>query len=218
MALGVSDMTSAEMGMDTAGGDGQGTVNLTLSPALNGRNRLTTGFRAILAIPHEILVGGPGWSNSNGVLGTVAAVAAFISWFAILFTGKQPQGLWDLEYFYLRWRVRAVSYLMLLRDEYPPFGDGEYPVSVDLTAPTAARDRVRVAFRLILAIPHIIVLAVLALAWGITTVVAWFAILFTGNYPAGLANFGVGVMRWGVRVEAYLLLLYDAYPPFSLSQ
>ena len=49
-------------------------------------------------------------------------------------------------------------------------------------------------------------------------VIAWFAIMITGSYPQGLFNFVVGVMRWGVRVEAYMLLLTtDRYPPFSLS-
>ena len=45
--------------------------------------------------------------------------------------------------------------------------------------------------------------------------VAWLAILFTGHYPEGLYQFGVGVLRWFIRVEAYLLLLVDEYPPFS---
>jgi hypothetical protein len=46
--------------------------------------------------------------------------------------------------------------------------------------------------------------------------VAWFVILFTGSYPQGLFDFGVGALRWLLRVEAYLLLLIDEYPPFSL--
>jgi hypothetical protein len=75
---------------------------------------------------------------------------------------------------------------------------------------------VSVAFRLILAIPHFIVLAFVMLAWCITTIVAWFLILFTGEYPAGLYEFGVGSLRWLIRLQAYLLLLIDDYPPFSL--
>jgi hypothetical protein len=64
-------------------------------------------------------------------------------------------------------------------------------------------------------IPHLIILWALGIAWVVTTVIAWFAILFTGRYPEALYDFGVGVFRWGIRVEAYLLLLTDAYPPFS---
>jgi hypothetical protein len=209
-------------------------VDVTVEPALEGRNRLTTAFRFVLAIPHLLLVGGPiagalSWtwrSDPNGdyqgglaggVLGAVAAVCAFIAWFAILFTGRCPEGLWTLVAFYMRWRVRALAYTSLLRDEYPPFGDGEYPAALVLRRPEGPRDRLTVAFRIFLAIPHLIVIWLLGIGWAVASVIAWFAILFTGRYPAGLYGFSVGVLRWATRVEAYLLLLHDDYPPFSLS-
>jgi len=206
-------------------------VQLHVEPAIEGRNRLTTAFRIILALPHLLLVGGPiaggmtwtsGAANSSldwgagGVLGAVAAIVALIAWFAILFTGRYPEGLWNLAAFYLRWRVRAIAYTALLRDEYPPFGDGEYPAYVILQAPGAPRDRLTVAFRLILAIPQILAVWVLGAAWAIATIIAWFSILLTGRYPASLYEFGVGVLRWNIRLESYLLLLHDQYPPFAL--
>ena len=206
-------------------------VRLDVEPAIEGRNRLTTAFRIILALPHLLLVGGPiaggmtwtsGAANSSldwgagGVLGAVAAIVALIAWFAILFTGRYPEGLWNLAAFYLRWRVRAIAYTALLRDEYPPFGDGEYPAYVILQAPGAPRDRLTVAFRLILAIPQILAVWALGAAWAIATIIAWFSILLTGRYPASLYEFGVGVLRWNIRLEAYLLLLHDQYPPFAL--
>jgi hypothetical protein len=206
-------------------------VKIRLQPSLGERDRVSTAFRIFLALPHLLLVGGPiaagfswGWSAENGyswgtgggVLGGVAIVVAIIAWFAILFTGRYPRGLWDLAAFYLRWRVRAVSYVALLRDEYPPFGDGPYPASLQISAPDAPRDRLTVGFRLILAIPHVVAILVLDMAWALTTIIAWFAILFTGRYPAALYDFSAGVFRWNVRVEAYLLLLRDEYPPFSL--
>jgi hypothetical protein len=206
-------------------------VQLQVEPRLDQRNRLTTAFRPVLALPHLLLVGGPivfvmtqfsrpepqdfGWQAGGGLLGAVAAVSALIAWFAIVFTSKHPDGLWKLGAFYLRWRVRAVTYTALLRDEYPPFGDGPYPASVDL-APPATRNRLTVAFRPVLALPHLIAVWCLGVAWAMTSLIAWFAILFTGRYPAGLYRFGVGVLRWTTRVEAYVLLLGDAYPPFSL--
>jgi hypothetical protein len=70
--------------------------------------------------------------------------------------------------------------------------------------------------RLILVLPHLVVLFFLLLGWLVSTVIAWFAILFTGSYPPSLLPFGLGVMRWALRVEAYLLLLVDEYPPFAL--
>jgi len=84
-----------------------------------------------------------------------------------------------------------------------------------VTEPTV-RDRATIAVRLILAVPHLLVLFFLVLAWVLCTVVAWFAILFTGEYPASLYPFALGVMRWTLRVETYLLLLVDEYPPFTL--
>jgi hypothetical protein len=206
-------------------------VQVHVEPQLGARNRLTVFFRLLLALPHLILVGGPvallstassrangssyDWGANSGVLGVVAAVVAIIAWFAIVITGSQPEGLWGLVAFYMRWRVRAVAYLALLRDEYPPFGDGPYPAGIEV-APPATRNRVTVAFRLILAIPQIIAVWAIGIAWAITTVISWFAILFTGEYPAGLYRFAVGALRWTTRVEAYLLLLTDDYPPFSL--
>jgi hypothetical protein len=52
--------------------------------------------------------------------------------------------------------------------------------------------------------------------WLLTSIVAWMAIVFTGRFPESLYRFGCGVLRWSVRVEAYLLLLHDEYPPFAL--
>jgi cobalamin synthase len=152
----------------------------------------------------------------GGAFGVLAAVVTMVAWFAILFTGEHPKGLWDLVAYYLRWRVRAIAYTALLRDEYPPFGEGQYAVTVEIPQPEMPRDRLTVAFRLVLSIPHLIIIWALGLAWGLTTVVAWFAILLTGRYPAALYDFAVGVLRWTTRVEAYLLLLDDDYPPFSL--
>jgi Domain of unknown function (DUF4389) len=207
-------------------------IRVHLDPALSGRNKLTVAFRPLLAIPHLLLVGGPmaaglwwtwhsepgathEWGASGGALGAVAVVTAVIAWFAILFTGRHPDGLWNLAAFYLRWRVRAVAYLALLRDEYPPFGDGVYPASVDI-APPVERDALSVGFRIVLIIPHLIALWFLGFAWAVSTVIAWFAILFTGRFPEALYRFGAGMLRWNTRVEAYALLLRDEYPPFSL--
>jgi hypothetical protein len=68
---------------------------------------------------------------------------------------------------------------------------------------------------LFLLIPHLIVLWLLGVAWFVTTLIGWCAILFTGAFPA-LLHFGIGMLRWNIRVEAYALLLIDEYPPFSL--
>ena len=200
-------------------------VTVSVTPQVAGRNRLTTGFRLILAIPHLILVGGLGIAVSfhrsseslgghGGVLGFVAFLLAIVSWFTLVIGGTHILAIRQFSLFYMRWRVRALAYVMLLHDEYPPFGDAPYPASYEVVDPTT-RDRITVAFRVILAIPHFIVLFFLMFAWWIVSVVAWFVILITSAYPSGLYEFSVGCLRWLLRVESYMLLLVDDYPPFS---
>ena len=203
-------------------------VNVTVEPLLTNRNRLTTAFRALLAIPHVILVGGAGlgfaYSNNQqasagaegGLIGVVAVFLTVVSWFTLVFAGTHISGIRQMLVFYLRWRVRALAYLMLLEDAYPPFGDGTYPALLTVADAAVPRRRLSVAFRIFLAIPHMIVLTLVLFAWYFTTVCAWFSILFTGRYPRAFYDFGVGVLRWRMRFDAYLLLLVDDYPPFSL--
>jgi len=205
-------------------------VTVSVDPTLTNRDRVTTLFRFFLAIPHMILVGGATYGfttgmngdgrlslgGEGGLLGAVAYFLAIVSWFTIVLTGTHIVGIRQFTMFFMRWRVRAIAYLMLLEDAYPPFGDGPYPAAIDIVDPVGPRDRVTVFFRLILAIPHFIVLVFVLFAWCITTIIAWFAIVFTGTYPQGLYEFGVGSLRWLCRVQAYLLLLVDEYPPFSL--
>jgi hypothetical protein len=145
-----------------------------------------------------------------------AAATAFVSWFAIVFTGKQPRGLWDFADYYLRWRSRAVAYGALLRDEYPPFGDGDYPSAFGLGEYPEERRRWSVGLRLFYLIPHAVVLFFIGIVWAITALIGWLAILFTGSYPEGLYRFAIGYLRWSLRVEAYALLMHDEFPPFSL--
>ena len=206
-------------------------VDILVMPKVDGRNRLSTAFRPLLALPHLVLVGGPmaltvttshdsspDWSwGVAGVLGAVAGVCAIIAWFAIIATGRYPTGLRALVTYYLHWRVRVVAYAALLRDEYPPFGDGPYPVSLAIGDEAASRDRLSVAFRPILVIPHVLAVWVLGVLWLVATLLAWVAIIATGRFPSSLYHFGVGAMRWSTRAEAYLLLLHDEFPPFSLA-
>ena len=169
----------------------------------------------LLAIPHFLILYG---------LEIAARAVAVVAWFAIVFTGKMPEGLASLLCLFIRYNNRATAYAGFLREEYPPFAYdtvapdlGDYPpVRTGLTPELEDRNRVTVGFRLILVIPQLIVLAVLGIAAFVVWVIGFFAVLFTGRWPEGMRTFVVGVMRWYTRVEAYLGLLTDRYPPFSL--
>jgi hypothetical protein len=182
------------------------------------RNRLTVAFRPILAIPHIILIG-PIWSprgGGPGLLGAAAYFLAVVNWVSVVFTGNLVPGIKDFAFFYLRWRARATAYQAMLVDPYPPFSDTAYPTGIEVDTPAGPRDRLSIAFRLILVIPHLIALCFVLFAWCLISIVAWFAILFTSRYPVTLYAFAAGALQWVLRVEAYLLLLVDEYPPFDL--
>jgi hypothetical protein len=114
--------------------------------------------------------------------------------------------------------LRVTAYLALLRDEYPSTDD-EQAVHLAIAYPDAKADLNRwlPLVKWLLALPHLIVLGVLAAAAVVAVILAWFAILVTNRYPRALFDFVVGVLRWWVRVAAYAFLLTtDRYPPFRL--
>jgi hypothetical protein len=185
------------------------------------RNRLTVGFRAILAIPNAIVVGGPmlgifGGGYRTGVLGLTALVMALFDWVAVIFTGRAVPSVQHYKQDYLSWRCRALAYMALLRDEFPPLGQGNYPAALELTVPYGTRNRVEIAFRPILIIPQIVVLFLLLVAWLVVAIVSWAEIMVVGRLSPWLWHFGHRVMRYLLRVETYALLVHDHYPPFSL--
>jgi hypothetical protein len=188
-------------------------------------SRLSTAFRLLLFIPVAIfaavLGGGPlSWGENarDGAaiaLGTAGAVAV-ASWLAILVRGRIPRWLFDFQVALGRWFSRAYGYLLLLTDRYPPF-EGDWVISYDVRYPEHLSRWKLLFWKVITAIPHLIVLAFLVLGAAFVTVIAWFFIIITGRYPRGLFDYVTGVMRWCARVGAYVLSLTDEYPPFNLS-
>lgn len=90
------------------------------------------------------------------------------------------------------------------------------PGETTYVAPYVERhSRLTTFFRSLLIIPHWFVVVFYGLAAGISLVISWFAVVITGRYPGGLYAFNAGFARYIARVSAYMLLLTDAYPPFS---
>ena len=185
-------------------------------------NRLTSAFRVILLVPIGIvliLVSGPGWDPHAWRFPFMAGGVLFLPpLLMILFRRKYPRWWFDWNLSLSGFGLRVAAYFALLTDVYPST-DEEQTVHLELRYPEVQKE-LKAGLPLVkwlLAIPHYIVLAFLAVGVLGAMIIAWFAILFTGRYPRGLFEFVVGVMRWGIRVGAYaFLLITDIYPPFSL--
>lgn len=194
-------------------------------------NRLTTFFRVILVIPilliYSILTGTGGavettnnttneevaMSSGGIVVGLMIVIALMI-----LFRKRYPRWWYDFLLELNRFSMRVSAYLLLLTDKYPSTVDRQ-SVRLELEYPNVNKDLQRgmPLIKWLLALPHYIVLVFLVIGAIFATLIAWFAILFTGRYPKPLFDYVVGVSRWGLRVSAYTtLLITDEYPPFSL--
>jgi hypothetical protein len=167
--------------------------------------RLTTFFRPIMMIPIAI------------ILGLLSTSIAFATALMIAVRVKYPRWWFDFAREMARLQFRAGAYAALLMDVYPSTTD-EQAVHLELDYPDVDKlNRWLPLVKWLLAIPHYIVLFVLWVVGFFAVVIAWFAILFTGRYPQALFDYVAGVMRWSLRVAAYMaLLVTDAYPPFSV--
>jgi hypothetical protein len=176
------------------------------------RNRLTAFFRLILVIPVAI------WLYLYGI---AALFAVVIAWFAIVFSGRYPQGVYEFVRGFVRLLARVTAYAALLCDPYPPFGGGEdpaYPVRMSFAGPLGRYSRAKTAFRIILAIPILILRYVINLLLEVGAVAAWFVIVITGQLPRGLFDVMILANSYIARSDAYLCLLTETYPPFQDEQ
>ncbi len=165
-----------------------------------------------IAIPHMFIL---------FFLQIAAGFLQFLSFWAILFTGKYPQSWFNFQAQVLSWRIRVNASMLNLVDGYPPFGlDAQMP-GVEFDVPYIEKsNRVSVLLRAIfglfyVVIPHLFILYFRIIATYVLIFIAWWSVLFTGKYPKGMHEFNVGTLRWGMRVGIYLMYMSDDYPPFS---
>lgn len=199
-------------------------------------DRGTTFFRILWIIPIAIILGlisGAGETVTNTVFlneageiveitsetaGGLAAGLASATALMILFRQRYPRWWFDFSRELARFETRVGAYAALLTDQYPSTVE-EQSVHLEIDYPDVENNlnRWMPIFKWLLAIPHYFVLAFLSVFALFAVIVAWFAILFTGQYPRSLFDYVVGVMRWWLRVSAYTtLLVTDQYPPFRL--
>ncbi|MCA9826677.1 MAG: DUF4389 domain-containing protein [Dehalococcoidia bacterium] len=193
-------------------------------------DRVSTALRIFWAIPILIiaaLISAVGSSTAATESGETATQAAggiagglfLATVLMILFRQVYPRWWFNFALELERFNARVGAYLALLTDTYPSTTD-EQAVHLEVDFPENVPQDLNRWLPLVkwfLAIPHYIVLFFLSIAAAVVIIIAWFAILFTGQYPRGMFDFVVGVGRWGLRVQAYaFLLVTDRYPPFSL--
>ena len=199
-------------------------------------DRLTTLFRFLWIIPIIFILGlvsGTGETVTNTVIlnetgeviektretvGGLVSGLTFATALMIIFRQRYPRWWFDFSRELARFGTRVMAYMALLTDQYPSTVD-EQSIHLEIDYPDVEHDlnRWMPLVKWFLAIPHYIVLSFLLVGALFAVILAWFAILVTGEYPKGLFDFVVGVARWALRVEAYVVLLItDHYPPFSL--
>ncbi len=167
----------------------------------------------ILAVPHLLIA---------AALEQVTGALAIVSWFVILFTGRLPESLANFQIMILRYTTRANFYSGFLYDRYPPFDftlsardPGGSPVELNVVPELENRNRLTVGLRIFWIIPAMLYALLIWIVAAFCWLFAFFAILFTGRWPEGLRSWVMKFNRVSVRLEAYILLLSDRYPPFA---
>jgi hypothetical protein len=171
-------------------------------------NRFLPLVKWLLALPHYLVL---------IVLGIGAAIVHVIAFFAVLITGRYPEGLWNYVVGVFRWGWRVGAYVFLLTDRYPPFTLGEepdYPATLEVEYPETV-NRWRPLVHWLLIIPFYIVAYVLVLVAEIVALIAVFVILFTARLPEGMFNLILIPFRWMLRAQIYFYFLVTQYPPWT---
>lgn len=165
-----------------------------------------------IAIPHGIVL---------FFLGFASMFITFIAFWAILFTGNYPRSLYEFQVNFFRWNLRVSARLFHLSDGYPAFGlnTREERTDFDMPYPESLNRGIlllKVFFGFFyVIIPHGFILFFRMIATMFLMFLAWFVVLFTGNYPESWHSFNVGTLRWQYRVNVYMFLMTDKYPPFT---
>jgi len=223
------------------GEEGEYPIDVRL-PAPAPQNRWKTFFRIFLAVPALLLsaaLGGGGsfdFSSTKGSnrfsgaggRGALATTCAVLGWFASLAQGRMPKGLRDAAAYSIGYSAQMLAYLLLVTDRYPNADPTAmlagverppvHPVHLVGDADDLRFSRATVFFRVVLAIPHLVWLALWSIAAFLAAIVNWFATLVDGKPSIRLHRFLTRYVRYQLHVYAYLYLVANPFPAFSGSE
>jgi Domain of unknown function (DUF4389) len=171
------------------------------------RSRLTVFFRFLLALPHLVWL----------LLWSIAAfLAAIAQWFVTLFSGTPAAGLHRFLTKYVRYRLHVYAYVMLVANPFPGFTgqEGTYPLDLEVGGPER-QNRWKTGFRVVLAIPAVLVSSALGGAMFAAAVLTWFHALVKGSATWGLRNLSAYALRYDAQTQAYAVMVTDRYPHAS---
>ena len=203
-------MTAAVGSLPTGGGDND--LLLVDSPYEVARWRPLVHW--LLFAPHALVLAALRYAD---------LIVYLLYWLTLLVTGRLHPGLYGFLTMYQRYSQRAVGFLVGYSERFAPIefslgpeDDGAYPpVRVELPAPPPATPR-RAALQPLLAVPHLVVLAIIEVAVVAVLIVGWFAVLLTGVWPRPLRDFLVRYGNYQLRVWTYLTMVDTSYPRFGV--
>jgi hypothetical protein len=168
------------------------------------RSRVTTFFRLPLAVPHFVWL----------ALWNVAVIFALIfNWFVLLFRGSPSEPVHRFVSRFVLYQTHVYAFAQLVANPFPGFTGrrGTYPVDVDLPSPER-QPRLVTGFRVILAIPALLIYGGLNGMALLAAVYSWFVALIRGEVPRGLRNVGAYALRYNAQTLGYAGLLTARYP------
>ncbi|HEU4738843.1 MAG TPA: DUF4389 domain-containing protein [Solirubrobacterales bacterium] len=172
-------------------------------------NRWTTFFRPLLAIP---------WIIVAAFWGILFIFTHLFAWVAVVILGRYPHWLYEFNSGVIRFGVRTGAWIYLQTDEWPPFGlsdDPNYPIRVNIAPAAASQSRLKAFFRLLLALPMLIVSYAVNYMHVWVAAIAWLTIVFRGYQPEGVNNALTFVNSFYARLYGYVAILTDDYPPIG---
>jgi hypothetical protein len=173
-------------------------------------SRLTTFFRLFLAIPGVLWVS----------IWSIALIATVpIAWFALLFTGRYPESLYEFHASFARYLTKIYAYYSLATDVWPGFSgsaDDGYPVRLGLGPPLTGYNRLKVALRIFLLIPVALIAYAMQIVAGVASLIAWFAIVITAKMPEGVHQMLRLGLSYQLRATPYYLLMTEDWPTFNV--